>query len=288
MLVPTRGLSARQLSAIAELEARCLAVDGGRLKLEWGVLRSRDCTAVTDALWWDGDELAGFVGVYAFGGASPEVTGMVDPARRRQGIGSALLSAALDLCADRGDPSALLVVPRSPEAGGLLARSRGGALDHSEHALELLEPSFVAPADDRRVTLRGRIPADDATVARLLEAAFGWREPTPDTPAAQELAERDRAETWLVVADGRTVGTMRLSHADDGVGVYGFAVDPAVQGRGIGRRALAAACRSAFADGATRVHLEVAVDNERALGLYTSLGFTPLATEDYYRLATGR
>jgi hypothetical protein len=29
--------------------------------------------------------------------------------------------------------------------------------------------------------------------------------------------------------------------------------------------------------------LEVAVDNERALHLYTSLGFAPNTTEDYYR-----
>jgi ribosomal protein S18 acetylase RimI-like enzyme len=32
------------------------------------------------------------------------------------------------------------------------------------------------------------------------------------------------------------------------------------------------------------VHLEVAVDNDHALGLYTSLGFAPISTEDYYTL----
>jgi len=32
------------------------------------------------------------------------------------------------------------------------------------------------------------------------------------------------------------------------------------------------------------VHLEVATDNDRALNLYTSLGFQPVITEDYYAL----
>ena len=32
------------------------------------------------------------------------------------------------------------------------------------------------------------------------------------------------------------------------------------------------------------VHLEVATDNDRALSLYTSLGFRPVITEDYYAL----
>jgi ribosomal protein S18 acetylase RimI-like enzyme len=43
-------------------------------------------------------------------------------------------------------------------------------------------------------------------------------------------------------------------------------------------------CRRALADGATAVHLEVATDNDRALNLYTSLGFRPVITEDYYAL----
>lgn len=35
---------------------------------------------------------------------------------------------------------------------------------------------------------------------------------------------------------------------------------------------------------ARRVRLEVAVENERAVGLYTSLGFTQAIAEDCYRL----
>jgi ribosomal protein S18 acetylase RimI-like enzyme len=46
-------------------------------------------------------------------------------------------------------------------------------------------------------------------------------------------------------------------------------------------------CRQALADGADRVHLEVAVDNDRALGLYTALGFRLAATEDYYSVPAG-
>jgi len=38
------------------------------------------------------------------------------------------------------------------------------------------------------------------------------------------------------------------------------------------------------AEGAQRIGLEVAVNNDRALGLYTSIGFTQATTEDYYAL----
>ena len=66
--------------------------------------------------------------------------------------------------------------------------------------------------------------------------------------------------------------------------VYGFVIDPALQGRGIGRAALRKAAQQLRAEGARRVGLEVDVENERALGLYTSVGFTPVTTEDYFAM----
>ena len=48
------------------------------------------------------------------------------------------------------------------------------------------------------------------------------------------------------------------------------------------------ACQQLRDEGARRIGLEVAVDNERALGLYTSIGFTAVTTEDYYAIPTTR
>jgi len=46
-----------------------------------------------------------------------------------------------------------------------------------------------------------------------------------------------------------------------------------------------AATRRRRADDARRIGLEVAVENDHALGLYTSVGFTSVSTEDYYALS---
>jgi ribosomal protein S18 acetylase RimI-like enzyme len=60
-----------------------------------------------------------------------------------------------------------------------------------------------------------------------------------------------------------------------------------LQGRGIGRAALRQACEQLRADGARRISLDVDVANDRALGLYTSIGLTPVTTEDYFALPLG-
>jgi ribosomal protein S18 acetylase RimI-like enzyme len=199
---------------------------------------------------------------------------MVDPAARRRGIGPALLDAGLRVCRQREHSSVLLVVPRASAGGRALALRRAGTLDHSEHALQMLGDPAEVPADPH-VAIRAATPADRPTVRELLRRGFDWEAP--------EEAGAD-PNTLLVERDGRPIGTVRLLREGDGAGVYGFTIHPDHQGRGIGRDVLHRLCVMARADGAASVHLEVATDNDRALHLYTSLGFQPVTTEDYYAL----
>lgn len=281
MLERSRGLPATALTALAELERSALAADGGRLKLEWATLRSRTGDRVEDLLWWEDGRLLGFLGLYRFGSAPLELAGVVEPTARRRGIGTALLDAAARLGRERDLDRALLVVPVTSEAGRLCALARGGVHEHSEHALVLDAPPAAEP-QDARTTVRRAGPADAAAVGRLLEAAF---EDLPRDLTAQ-LAMHDE-RTLLVAVDGAAVGTVKVTRDGDTGGIYGFAVDPKWQGRGIGRDVLRRVSTQLFAEGATRVGLEVAVDNEGPLGLYTSLGFTRVAGEDYYAVPLG-
>jgi ribosomal protein S18 acetylase RimI-like enzyme len=268
------GLSPMALDAIADLERRVVAADGGRLKLEWNALRHRSGKDVEDVLWWDGERLLGFLGIYPHSAPTIELAGMVDPAARRRGIGTALLDAGLRVCQQREHASVLLVVPRTSVAGRSVAQQRGGRLDHSEHALQLLGEPAEVPADPR-VTVRAAVPADQRAVRELLGLGFGWEPP--------EAADHD-PNTFVAERDGQPIGTVRLILEGDRAGVYGFVIHPDHQGRGIGRDVLHRLCCTARAGGATAVHLEVATDNDRALNLYTSLGFRPVTTEDYYAL----
>jgi ribosomal protein S18 acetylase RimI-like enzyme len=275
------GLSPSALDAIAGLERRVVAADGGRLKLEWNALRQRAGLDVEDLLWWDGDRLLGFLGIYAHGAPVLELAGMVDPGHRRRGIGSALLDAALQVCGGRPHTATLLIVPRTSAAGRALALRRGATLHHSEHALRLAGPPTEIPADPR-VTVRAGTPQHLPAVYELLKLGFGWQPPAsgggPDRPAPVD------PDLLVIERDGTPVGTVRMIREGESAGIYGFVVHPDHQGRGIGRDVLHRLCRRARADGATSVNLEVATDNDRALHLYTSLGFAPVTTEDYYAL----
>jgi ribosomal protein S18 acetylase RimI-like enzyme len=275
VLEQAAGLSPGALQAVAELERQVLEADGGRLKLEWDNLRSRSGERVEDLLWWEGGRLLGFLGIYTFG-ESPELAGMVAPDARGRGIGSALLDAAVPLCRERGGRPPLLVVPRQSTAGKRLALRRGGTLDHSEHHLVLVgQPQAGLPKPE--ITLRPATASDAPLVVSLLERGFGWSGP-------DDLGDRLQ-RTALVELDGAVVGTLFLERDnDEEASIFGFVIEPSLQGRGIGRAALRQACEQLRADGARRISLDVDVANDRALSLYTSIGFTPVTTEDRFTL----
>jgi ribosomal protein S18 acetylase RimI-like enzyme len=277
-VVPTQQLSRRQLDALATLESSVVSADGGRLKLEWGVLRDRPGDSTRDFLWLEDDEPVGFLGLYAFGSGTVEVAGMVHPDSRRQGIATALLEAALPTCVAQGGGHVLLVVPGQSAAGREFALGRGAELEHSEHALVLYQRPIDGPADPR-ISIRAASREDFDDLSELLVTAFGHPAQHP-----HEFDRIGRSRTVVVELGGAIVGTVRLTI--DGVrgGIYGFAIKPELRGRGIGRDVLRRVTADLFDAGATSVGLEVSVDNDRALGLYLSLGFERVSTEDYYEL----
>ncbi len=273
VLTVSRGLDARSLAAIRRLESEVVAHDGGRLKLEHAVLESREPDRAQDALWWEGERLVGFAGLYAFGPPDCEVAGMVASDRRRTGIASALLEAVLGH-ASSGYARALLVTPAGSDAGRGFAASRGATFDHAEHFL-VLGATPDGPDRDTAVLLRPAEVGDREAVRTVLTTAFGH-------DPGDRVLDRDGDTTYVIVERESVVGTLRLSvHGQTG-GVYGFAVLPEHQGRGIGRDVLERSCRLLRAQGCARVTLEVETQNEGALGLYTSVGFQREAGEDYW------
>jgi GNAT superfamily N-acetyltransferase len=185
-LVPSLSPAAR--AALTDLERDTVVADGGRLKLEWGVLDGQSGNDVHDLLWWADKRLLGFLGLYEFG--SPvELAGMVHPSARRHGIGTTLLDAAFRICRERAHRQALLVTPRNGRGGREFALSRGGVLDHSEHAL-VLRHEPIEGVTNPDVTMRRATRNDADDVLRLLQGrSAGSRRPTRASASTRTAKE---------------------------------------------------------------------------------------------------
>jgi ribosomal-protein-alanine N-acetyltransferase len=86
----------------------------------------------------------------------------------------------------------------------------------------------------------------------------------------------------VLIDDLDAYGT--ISVAGDVADLERIAVMPSRRRQGVARQLLDALCAAAVAQGATRMLLEVAHDNEAALGFYSAYGFTTISRRPgYYR-----
>jgi mycothiol synthase len=228
--------------------------------------------------------------------APPIAALVVHPQARRRGIGTAMASAALTKTAARSQfwaHGTLEAAQATAAALGLVAVRE--LLQMRRSLCDAPEPSI--PDGVRIRTYAGT--CDDAELLRVNNAAFVWH-PEQGGWTATDLAER-RREPWfdphglfLAFGDSPEGGDALLGfhwtkvHSDEpGLGeVYIVGVDPAAQGRGLGRAltsvgVAALARRLAGAEHPT-VLLYVESDNTAAVRTYQRLGFTVHSVDTAY------
>ena len=123
---------------------------------------------------------------------------------------------------------------------------------------------------------------DLPAVVRIERQLFESDSPWSEAMFWSELAQQ---HYYLASWDGADlVGYAGLAVYDDEAEVQTIAVLPSHQGLGLGRRLLTALIERA-AD--RPIHLEVRVDNEPALGLYESMGFSRIGVRRRYYQPSG-
>jgi [ribosomal protein S18]-alanine N-acetyltransferase len=135
----------------------------------------------------------------------------------------------------------------------------------------------------------GALTVDDADRCAELESLlFPGDDPWPTAAFVRELAAEHNHYVAARTAADRTLigygGISRLGRTPPfEYEIHTIGVDPAYQGRGIGRRLLDELMN--VAAGAV-VHLEVRTDNAPAIALYRSVGFADVGVRrGYYRIS---
>ena len=87
---------------------------------------------------------------------------------------------------------------------------------------------------------------------------------------------------WVALDDKRVVGYCGVMIVDDFADIATLAISPDYQRRGIGTRMVDLMIEEALKGGATRMLLEVRIDNEPAIALYRNYGFDFIAERPNY------
>ncbi|MFC8043514.1 mycothiol synthase [Nocardia sp. NPDC057353] len=234
-----------------------------------------------------GDEPVGYANLVPAHGDHPAMAEVaVAPSARGRGIGAALVTQVLA----EGGPGARVWahgdLPAAKAVAGRLGLRTARELWQMRRPLATPElPELAVPDGIVLRTYRG--PDDDAELLRVNNAAFDWH-PEQGGWTERDIATRRAAEWFdpagLFVATDAADPERLLGfhwtkvHTDEQppVGeVYVVGIDPAAQGRGLGRLLTLAGLHHLRARGLGEVLLYTEADNTAAVRTYTRLGFAP-------------
>ncbi|MBO0845312.1 MAG: mycothiol synthase [Nocardioides sp.] len=271
----------RARDLVDRVRAEAAAVDGAEPVDEAALLALAHHGLRGHAMWAYGDD-----GFALLRGSSLDLA--VAPSSRRHGVGTALAVAALAEAPDdvtawshADDPAARVLADRFgfEAARELWVMERDAA------------PVDVSSVEG--VTIRSYRDSDADEVVRVNAAAFAHH-PEQGSMDAANLAER-MAEPWfdpagLLVADsgsGLLAFHWTKQHSPEQGEVYVVAVDPAAQGRGLGKAITAAGLAHLASLGVHRIMLYVESDNAPAIATYSRLGFRHTSTHVQYARIPG-
>lgn len=292
-MITTAALPPTRQETVRELLATVTEHDGISPLDEAAVL-ALDGESAQHFLVEEAGALRGYASVLSDG----TVQGMVDPAHRRRGHGTALLQEALALRPDAG------VWAHGALEGSLTFLAAAG-LAESRYLLTLhrdLDPARPLPAVPTSTLAGLRLSTfeaeRDAERWVTVNARAFIDHPEQGAMTREDLEQRlaqpwfDAEDMLVALRDDELVGFVwvkreRPGATDQDAEIYVVATDPSVQGHRVAGLLMATSLDRLRADGVPGVELYVEADNAPALRLYETWGFT-VAGRDVQMRATGR
>ncbi|MEH7177619.1 GNAT family N-acetyltransferase [Neobacillus vireti] len=272
-------LSKEQLKDIKSLQEICEREDNIQLKLNFDMLENRSEDRIEDFFHYVDENLVGFLGSYYFG-SKVEICGMVHPDFRRRGVFSTLLDLALEEAKKREVRIILLNAPSESQPAKEFLKNIPCTLETVEYQMKWQKAEL---SDDQSIHIRPSFSEEDLEAEIQLDVqCFGLNEKEA-RQYRQETQDLNTDRRFIIEAGGKTAGKMRLSEMDGESWIYGFAVFPELQGKGIGRKALSKVVKMENEKGLS-IFLEVEAKNAHALKLYESCGFRNFHSQDYYKI----
>ncbi len=278
MLIHIDQLSPEQLLQVDALAKLCDKRDGGTPLLYPNIL-SLKRQSKNIILYYQNKQLVGFLGIYFFYRNACEVSLLVDPRHRRQGLSKCMLRAILPLLGEKNINK--LLFSTAKDIKQIWLEELGFSYDHSEYTMSRINN---LPNEKRKETglIYAASLADVSTLCRLDETCFPGS--TAMASRFETLLQDNHYHLFVALQDKVIIGKVHLRWQKGESFLSDLAVFPAYQGRGWGQALLNYCINYSISLGNSKLTLDVETSNAKALNLYLREGFTIVKATDFWNI----
>lgn len=280
MLKNTNQVDAFQLKQLEQLRVLCKTTDGSTPNLYTHILEQPRVFPAS-LLYYEQGQLIGFLGTYFFYEDAVEISLLINPFYRRRGIARTLINSILPLIKSQNYHKLIFSNPAHINSEWLHAL--GFSYMHSEYYMERddLNPLLHYK---QTLTFHTATVNDIPLLCEFDAACFPSKE-VDSTERFQHLIDGREYQIIIAYQDNHPVGKAHLRWQAQGATLSDIAVLPVHQGNGLGTSLITYCINLALSEGKPHLNLDVETHNERALKLYTRLGFLTQNACDYWAIS---
>lgn len=280
MLIANKQLNPDQLTAVNNLADLCLITDGGLPALYTHLLVKHRPTE-NNVYYFQQDSLLGFLSVYFFYQNACEISLLIAPSHRRQGIAKQLLRTILPLL--RTKKMQTVIFSTAPVINEPWLTQLGFLYQHSEYCLQRKSYEPILGAQSEFVAIRKATISDLPTLCAIDTLCF----PNESEQMFNRFVNilNDASYTILLISyQEKTIGKAHIFWQEEKTTFSDIAIMPSYQGRGLGGQLLSYCINFALNEGKMMLELDVETSNQNALNLYLRHGFNIGKVNDYWNI----
>lgn len=279
MIKNTNQLNAQQERELIKLAELCKKKDSSIPNLYTHILIQHRAFPAS-LLYYEQDELIGFLSAYFFYDDAVEISLVVHPSFRKKGIAKTLIRTILPLIQLQNYFKLIFSTPAG--VNNKLLSAYNYSYLHSEYYMERDNLNPVIEYQPS-LTFRTATPADIPYLCTLDELCFPKKQ--GDLLARFEhILDNREYELILAFDHNHLIGKAHLRWQPQGATLSDIAVAPNKQGKGYGTALIAHCINHALSEGKPLLNLDVETHNKRALNLYTRLGFSTQNACDFWSI----
>lgn len=279
MITNLNQLNQHQLKELEGLMAICKKSDGSIPNTYTHIL-SQVRTLPASLLYYEKEELIGFLSAYFFYEDAVEIALLVKPSERKRGIARQLIESIIPIIEYHEFQRLIFSSPSHLNDPWLL--EKGFTYLHSEYYMEREELNPLLDTN-KSLTFR-KADMNDIPVLSAIDKVCFPKHYVESVERFQHIIEGREYQIIIAIKNNKPIGKAHIRWQENGATLSDIAILPAYQGKGLGTSLITYCINQALIEGKPHLNLDVETHNLKALNLYSRLGFLIQNACDYWEI----